>query len=174
MQDVAHQRALAGAGHAGHHCQPRQRQAHVEILQVVQPGAPDLHVRIRAAALESDRAAREQRMAQRLRHAAAGDGLRLFHQLFHRTGGNHFAAVDTRTGPQVDDVFGAADGVLVVFDHHDGVAFALQSAQRVEQHFVVSRVQADGGFVEDIAYAAQVRAQLRSEADNIGSLCNSC
>jgi hypothetical protein len=37
--------------------------------------------------------------------------------------------------------------------------------QRVQQHAVVARVQADGGLVQHVAHALQVAAQLRGQAD---------
>ena len=40
-----------------------------------------------------------------------------------------------------------------------------QLGQRVEQHLVVARVQADGGLVEHVAHALQVGAELRGQAD---------
>jgi hypothetical protein len=62
-------------------------------------------------------------------------------------------------------VVGAADGVLVVLDHQQGVAAVAQGLEGVEQQAVVARVQADGGLVEDVAHAAQVGAELRRQAD---------
>ena len=69
------------------------------------------------------------------------------------------------TGADVDDVVGAADGVFVVFDHHQGVAFVAQFVQSVEQDLIVAGVQADRRFVQHVANALQVAAQLRSQAD---------
>ena len=43
--------------------------------------------------------------------------------------------------------------------------FASQLRERVEQDAVVARVEADGGLVEDVADAAQVRAELRGQPD---------
>ena len=50
-------------------------------------------------------------------------------------------------------MFGAPDGVVVVFYHHQGIAIAFEPGQRAEQDSVVTRVQADGGFVQDVADA---------------------
>ncbi len=62
-------------------------------------------------------------------------------------------------------MLGAADSVLVVLHHHNGIALAFQFAERVEQHAVVARVQTDGGFIEDVTHAAQIGAELRGEPD---------
>ena len=47
----------------------------------------------------------------------------------------------------VDDVVGAANGVLVVLYHYQCVAFIAERFERFEQHLVVARVQANGGLV---------------------------
>ena len=59
-------------------------------------------------------------------------------------------------GAEVDDVVGAADGVLVVLDHQQRVAAAAR-ASSVSSSMVVARVQADGRLVEDAAHAGEVR-----------------
>src|SRR5439155_222108 len=45
------------------------------------------------------------------------------------------------------------------------VAARAEQLERVEQHGVVARMEPDGGLVEDVAHAAQVRAELRGEPD---------
>ncbi len=104
-------------------------------------------------------------MPDGVRQASAGGGVRVGLQFRHRALGNHAPAVNPGTRPQVDDVLGAADGVLVVLHHHDGVALAFQPAEGVQQHAVVPRVQADGGLVEDVAHPLQIGAQLGGDAD---------
>ncbi len=83
----------------------------------------------------------------------------------HRAFGHHSATALARTGTDVDDVFGATDGVFVVLHHHQGVALLAQGVQRIEQQLVVTRVQADGGLVQYVAHALQVRAQLGRQAN---------
>ena len=70
-----------------------------------------------------------------------------------------------RAGPEIDDMRGAAYGVLIVFNHQQGVALGLQFFERVEQDAVIARMQAYGRLVQDVAHTAQIRAQLRREAD---------
>ena len=50
------------------------------------------------------------------------------------------AAVLPRSGPDVDDVVGGADGLLVVFHHDDRVADVPQPDKGVDQLAVVSLV----------------------------------
>jgi hypothetical protein len=68
-------------------------------------------------------------------------------------------------GADVDDVVGAADGVLVVFDDEHGVAHVAQVLQRLQQAVVVALVQADRGLVEHVHDAGQPGADLRGQAD---------
>ena len=79
--------------------------------------------------------------------------------------GDQAATALASAGADVDDVVGTADGVFVVLDHHQGVAFVAQFVQGVEQNLVVAGVQADGRFVQHVAHALQVAAQLRSQSD---------
>ena len=75
------------------------------------------------------------------------------------------AAVAPAAGSEVHHEVGAPDGVGVVLDDEERVAPVPEGLQRVEQPSVVARVQPDRGFVEHVAHAAQVAAQLRREAD---------
>ena len=80
----------------------------------------------------------------------------------HRwTGSNYVAALLTAAGPEIDDVICTAHGGLVVFDDQYAVALRLQALQSVQQAGVVSRMQAYGRFIQNVAHAAQVGAELR-------------
>ena len=68
----------------------------------------------------------------------------------------------------------AADGVFVVFHHHQGVAFVAQLVQGVEQNLVVARMQSNGRLVEHVAHALQVTAQLRGQADALRFAATQC
>ena len=74
----------------------------------------------------------------------------------------------TRTGANVDDVVGVANGFFVMLDHHQGVALVTQGFEGLEQDLVVARMQANGGFVQHIANALQLAAQLGSQTDALG------
>ena len=86
-------------------------------------------------------------------------------ELVDRARGHDFAAAHAGAGPEIDDVIGAADGVFVVFDDDQRIAVLRELGQRVEQHLVVARMQADGGLVEHVTHALQVGAELRGKAD---------
>ena len=78
---------------------------------------------------------------------------------------DHLAAVPPRARPQVHDVVGGADRLLVVLDHEHRVAQVAQLAQRREEPGVVALVQADRRLVEDVEHADEARADLRGEPD---------
>ncbi len=99
---------------------------------------------------------------------AAGDRFGIAQKIAHRAMGHQPAAVDAAARPQIDDIFGPPDGLLVVFDHHHGVALGLEMLEGFEQHGGVAGVQTDGRLIQDIADAAQVGAQLGGEADALG------
>ena len=86
-------------------------------------------------------------------------------QLAQRAVDDDLAAVAPRAGTEIDDVLGAANRLLVVLDDDDRVALRHELLDRVEQQRVVARVQADRRLVEDVADAAQIRAELRGEPD---------
>ena len=67
-------------------------------------------------------------------------------------------------GPEVDDVVGGADRLLVVLDDDDGVAEIAQPRQRRQQLAVVALVQADRRLVEHVEHAGQVRRRSASPA----------
>lgn len=72
------------------------------------------------------------------------------------------------TRANVDDVIGSANGVLVVLDHHQGVALLAEFVQGVQQNLVVARMQANRGLIQHIAHPLQIAAQLGGQANALG------
>src|SRR5690606_5513552 len=139
VQRAARERARARSGHAGDTYEPLQGDLDVDVPQVVQGRALDAYHGLGRAGP----AVLEQRMSQRFGQAAAGDRLGVPEQRLHATRCDDAPAVHAGAGPEVDHVLGAADGVLVVLDHDDGVALALEFREGVQQHAVVARMQPD-------------------------------
>ena len=52
-----------------------------------------------------------------------------------------------------------------MLDHHQGIALGSELTQRAQQNLVIAWVQAYGGFIQHIAHALQIAAQLRRQAD---------
>ena len=96
---------------------------------------------------------------------APGDRRRVLRQIGRHALRDEGAATLAGTRADVDDVVGAADGVLVVLHHHQGIALARQPAQRLQQDRVVAWMQADGGLVQHVAHPLQVAAELSGQPD---------
>ena len=87
------------------------------------------------------------------------------HDLLRGAVGDQLAAVTSGAGAEVDHVVGAANGFLIVLDHQHGIAEVAQLFERLQQAIVVAMMQADGGLVEHVQHAAQLRADLRRQAN---------
>ncbi len=160
---VGDKRALARARNAGDKSECSQGNGKVHLLQVVRGCTLQLDgSAARLAALGGD--------GHALAAAQVLCGERAFHlhDFLRGAGGNHFAAQLARARAHVYDVVGAADGVLVVLHHHNGVAQIAQVLQRADKALVVTLVQADGGLVQDVQHAHQARADLGCQADALG------
>ena len=80
-------------------------------------------------------------------------------------GGHQVAAQPARARAQIDHIIGALDGFGVVLHHQHRVAHVAQVRQRLQQTLIVARMQADGRLVEHVEHAAQLRSDLRGQAD---------
>ena len=160
VQDVRHERALAAARDAGHGHERAERDAQVDVAQVVLAGAADLQPLAVAGT---------PRGRQRHRSLAAqerpGDRARLGQDDLERPVGDDLAAVLAGPGPDVDDPVGGPDRLLVVLDDEDGVAKVAQPRERGDQLGVVALVEPDRRLVEDVQDAHQGRADLGRQAD---------
>ena len=87
------------------------------------------------------------------------------HDVGGRALGDDLAAMHAGAGPDIDDIIGGADGVLVMLDHDHGIAEIAQPLERFEQPGIVALVQADRRLVEHIEHAGQAGADLRGEPD---------
>ena len=150
VEHVTREGGLAGAGNAGHHREPAQRHAKVEILEVMQRRA--LHGECRRCL--AYRSPRIQRVPEWLSEKAAGNGCGHPHQVGGSARRDYLAATIAGTGAQVYYVRGATNSVLVVLDDDQGIALGLQLLQGIEQDAVVAGMESDGGLVEDVGDAA--------------------
>ena len=164
QQHIARKAGLARSGYPGDHGQSRQRNPGVEALQVVQSGIAN-HDRWR---IGHHRSSRRKRMGQRVRQEASGQAVRMAGQRGVVAGGHDPPAQASGARTDVDHMIGPSDGVFIVLDHQQGVAPVAQRSEGVQQHLVVARMQADGGLVQHIAHALQVRSELRGQPDALG------
>src|SRR5699024_2099336 len=81
---------------------------------------------------------------------------------------HHAPAVFAGQRPDVDDPVRGADGVLVVFDHDEGVAEVPKPHERVDEAPVVTLVQAARRLVEDVEDSGEPGADLGGQTDALG------
>ena len=142
VQDVVDERRLAGSAHAGDRREEAERQADVDVLQVVRARAADDNFALQrrpAASRDRDRSrtgqiqARERRSRNlsgcRTRFPTPFPRHRL-HQVTGRALEDHVPAVLAGAGAEIDHVVGGSDRLLVVLDDDHGVAEVAQPRQR--------------------------------------------
>ena len=159
VQDVVDQRRLARARDAGDRGEHAERDLHVEIPEVVGPGAQDAQRPPRRPAHGGH--LDPQLPAQVAAGEAAVDvlGRALVH---------HPAAQPSRALAEVHHVVRGLDRLLVVLDHHHRIAEVADLLQRLEQAEVVALVQSHRGLVEDVEHALHARPDLGGQADAVG------
>ena len=87
--------------------------------------------------------------------------------LLRRSGGYHHTAALTRARTHVNHIISGADGIFVVLDDDNGVAEIAKVLERADKALIVTLVQADGRFIENVKNAHQARADLRSQTDTL-------
>ena len=107
------ERRLAAAGHAGDAGEEAERNLGGDVLQIVAARADDVAACACASACGAVRARDRPRAGEVL----AGERVRVGHDLGGRALGDDLAAMDAGAGPDVDDIVGGADRVLVMLDH---------------------------------------------------------
>ena len=162
VEDLVDQRRLARAADAGDGRQHAERDADVDVLEVVLARALDDDVAARrlagarAASGCCARCAGRRAVSEPLPSASSCCGVP-----WKIT----WPPCSPAPGPEIDDVVGGPDRLLVVLDDQHGVAEIAQPGQRREQRAVVALVQADRRLVEHVEHAGQVRADLRGQTD---------
>ena len=104
----------------------------------------------------------------------SGDAAGGFENFVNGTFCDDFAAEDTGSGSEVDDVISSAHGFFVVFDDDDGIALVAKPLEAAEEHGVVAGVESDGGFVEDVDDADETAADLSGESNALGFSAGEC
>lgn len=88
------------------------------------------------------------------------EGVFVFDNVVEFSASEDFAAVDAGAGAEVYDEVGFSHGIVVVFDDEEGVSFIFEVFEGLDKFCIIFCVEADGGFVEDVEYAGEVRAEL--------------
>ena len=162
IENLVDQTGFAAAGHAGDAGKGAQRNGHIDVFQVILPGAADGQP-FAAALTAAGRYFDLLFAAEILARQRIGMG----HDLLGRTGRHHMTAVTAGARPDVNQVIGGAHGVLVMLHHDQGIAQIAQAAQRGKQLVVIALVQADRRLVQNIQHAHQAGADLRGQADTL-------
>ena len=160
LQDVVDQRALAGAGDAGHADEAAEGKASADVLQVVLLGIDDdKKLPVAGPPGYGDRYAQGAgQIATRGRVGDVGD-------VVYRPAGDDVAAFAAGTRTKVDQPVGAAHRLLVVLDDDHAVAAVAQLVQGVQQALVVALMQADRRLIQHVSDALQAGADLRRQPD---------
>ena len=159
-QDVVDQRRLPAATHPGDGHEAAEGELDVDVVEVVLPGASHGDPVVTRAPAHL----RHRDLAP-AREVGAGDRPRRGHQVVEGALDHDLATVDAGAGPDVDDVVGDPDRLLVVLDHDHRVAQVAQADHGVDEAAVVTLVEADRRLVEDVQDADQAAADLRRQAD---------
>ena len=157
MEDLLHQRGLTTAADATDHAKYLQRNLHIQVAQVMLPGAfhqdgflpgprfgrrPDLEI---SAQIFSREAA-----------FIGDDGLIISFS-------HHFAALMTGQWPHINDVIGFPHHLFIVLNDHHRVVKVPEMLQHTDQTVRIARVQANGWLIEDIQGVRQIAAQTACE-----------
>ena len=160
VENLLNQRGLPAPGHAGDTDQFSQGEAHVDSLQVVLRRAADdelMSVPLPARRGNGDLLSSAEILA--------GDRLGAGAEIVHRSRADHLSAVDAGARADVDDMVRRAHGLFVMLHHDKGVSQIAQPVQGLQELGVVTLVQADAGFVQDIQHAHQAGSDLSRQAD---------
>ena len=143
---IAHQARLARARDPGHNCESVQWDPDTHALQVVKPCI--LHHQPLLWGL----AQRLQWVLHGASEVTSRHGCRAGLEVGLAALGHHLATSASGAGPHVDEVVGHGERLLIVLDHHHGVALLLELAQQHQKGLIVLGMQPDRGLIEDVAH----------------------
>ena len=161
VKRIDDQRRLAAAGDAGDAGEEAERNIDAHVLQIIAGRVDDLELARRVRLAPCARHRHLQTSGQIL----PGQRLRIFHDLGRRALRDDLAAMNAGARPDIDDMVGSQDRVLVMLDDDDAVAEIAQPPQGFEQLGIVALMQADRRLVEHIEHAGETGADLRGEPD---------
>ena len=88
--------------------------------------------------------------------ATSGLGVWIPLDVAQRASRHHFAAVDSRARPKIDNVIGVPHCFVVVLDHDQRITFVSQSGECFEQSQIVAWMQTNSGFIQNVKHATQI------------------
>ena len=78
---------------------------------------------------------------------------------------HNLSTMHTRTWADVIDVIGLSNGLFIMFDNDHGVSLITQVFQCAQQSIIVTLMQSDGRFVQNIKNTCQARSNLTGQSD---------
>ena len=160
VEQVLHQRTLAGAAHPGDHSDHSEGDRDVDILQIVSEGTLDVDGVGEGVPLLRPRDHHPPR--QVLHRQALALTCR---QLRRAPLVDDLSTEPSRQRSQVDQVIRRADHLLIVLHDDDGIAGIGESPDDVDQEVAVPRMESYRGLVEDIKRTDESTAERGGEID---------
>ena len=160
IENIIYQSGFSAAAHACHHGKDSERNADINIFEIVGAGAVNRqHPAIALAAMLGNR--------DKFAAAKIGTGNRCRHLLnfFYRTLSYYFTAMLACSRTDVDNLVGSIHRFLVMLNNNQRIAQIAQMLECFQQLTVIALVQADARFVQNIQYACQAAAYLRCQTD---------
>ena len=164
-ENLVNKRTLARARNARDYSKrTTERNFNINVLEVVLAGSANLELRrilINPHALRRD--------FNRLATAQVGPRERrlVLLQFFDCARRQNATALDTRARANVNHAVRMTHRILVVFHDEEAVALGSQALQHFEQFIIVTRMQTDTRFVQNIQHALQARTHGACEPDTL-------
>ncbi len=162
VKNLIDQGTLAGTGHTGHAGKYSQRKADINVLQVVLPGSFD-----RQEALGLSSAVRH-RYGHPAAQVGSGNRVRIPHNIVGRSHGNNLSATGAGFRPNIHDIVRRQHGILIVLHHQQAVAQVPEPLQSLDQLIIISLVEADTGFIQNVGHTHQAGPDLGGQTDPLG------
>ena len=160
VKNIVDQSALAGAGHAGHDRQRAERNANVDILEIMF-----------ARTGERDPAWTEApALVRQWNRARSGDvlaGQRTLADARQRSGKYYLTTRFATPRTELHHVVGHLDRGQIVLDHENAVTRVAQALQQLEKPVHVAGMQSDRWLVQNVKRVHQLRAKRIREPNSL-------
>src|SRR5258708_24299439 len=84
------------------------------------------------------------------------------------TSGDTLSAARACAGPEIDDIVGGPDRIFVMLHYDHRVSQVPEMHQRLNEAVVVSLVQSNAWFVQDVKHPRKSRSDLGTESNTLG------
>ena len=162
IEDFIDQRAFSGTGDTGDTCEHTQRNVHIQAFQIVHIRAAHFKPCLRLSPLSRDR---NETLAFQI---SACDGFRARDNVIHRTDRDKLSAVLSGSRAYINDTVSRAHCILVMLDDDQGVSEISQIFQRVQKLVIITLMETDTGFVQNVGNSHQAGSDLGRESDSLG------